>query len=147
MNTEMVEVLLIEDNPYEAELAILNFQRNQFGNRLVHIEDGEEALDFIFGTGKYIGNKDRIFNPKLILLDLKLPKVNGIEILEKIRSDPRTKKIPVVVLTSSDQEPDINKCYELGANSYIVKPVNFQDFAKVIADLGFYWILTNKQPS
>lgn len=144
MEHEHVELLLIEDNIHEAELAIRNLKKNNLANKLVHIDDGVEALDFIFSRGKYAGNKGSVFNPKLILLDLKLPKVNGIEILKEIRSNDSTKHIPVVILTSSNEQPDIEECYKLGANSYIVKPVNFESFSKAIADLGMYWMVLNK---
>lgn len=147
MKLEQIELLLIEDNEHEAELAIRNLKKNQLANRLVHIDDGVEALDFIFSKGKYEHNKGNVFNPKLILLDLKLPKVNGKEILKEIRANEMTKHIPVVILTSSNEQPDIKECYELGANSYIVKPVNFESFSKAIADLGMYWMVLNKSYS
>jgi len=138
-----VEILLVEDNPNDAELAIRALKKQNLGNNLIHVEDGAEALDFIYGTGNYTGrNTNNV--PKVILLDLKLPKVGGIEVLEKVKADPRTKMIPVVVLTSSAEDPDIKKCYELGANSYIVKPVQFDNFAKTIANLGLYWVVVNK---
>jgi len=138
-----VEILLVEDNPNDAELAIRALRKQNLGNNLIHVEDGAEALDFIYGTGKYSSrNPNNI--PKVILLDLKLPKVGGIEVLQKIKNDPRTKPIPVVVLTSSAEDPDIKRCYELGANSYIVKPVQFDNFAKTIANIGLYWVVVNK---
>lgn len=146
MEPEQVELLLIEDNIHEAELAIRNLKKNHLANKLVHIDDGVEALDFIFSRGKYVHNRGSVFNPKLILLDLKLPKVNGIEILKEIRSNESTRHIPVVILTSSNEQPDIKECYDLGANSYIVKPVNFESFSKAIADLGMYWMLLNSSP-
>jgi two-component system, response regulator len=111
----------------------------------LHIDDGEEALEFIFSDGKYKERKT-LPPPKLILLDLKLPKVDGLQILKAIKADPATKAIPVVILTSSQEERDIVESYHLGANSYLVKPVNFESFAKAIADLGFYWLLLNQQP-
>lgn len=138
-----VEILLVEDNPNDAELAIRALRKQNLGNNLIHVEDGAEALDFIYGMGKYSSrNTNNI--PKVILLDLKLPKVGGIEVLQKIKNDPRTKPIPVVVLTSSAEDPDIKRCYELGANSYIVKPVQFDNFAKTIANIGLYWVVVNK---
>jgi len=138
-----VEILLVEDNPNDAELAIRALKKQNLGNNLIHVEDGAEALDFIYGTGKYSSrNTNNV--PKVILLDLKLPKVSGIEVLQKVKADPRTKSIPVVVLTSSAEDPDIKKCYELGANSYIVKPVQFDNFAKTIANIGLYWVVVNK---
>jgi len=138
-----VEILLVEDNPNDAELAIRALKKQNLGNNLIHVEDGAEALDFIYGMGKYSSrNTNNI--PKVILLDLKLPKIGGIEVLQKVKADARTKSIPVVVLTSSAEDPDIKKCYELGANSYIVKPVQFDNFAKTIANIGLYWVVVNK---
>ena len=142
---QQVEILLIEDNPFEAELAIRNLKKNHLANNLIHIDDGAEALDFIFSRGRYEGNVAP--SPKLILLDLKLPKVSGHEILRQIRAHERLKSIPVVVLTSSNEESDIVESYKLGVNSYIVKPVNFEAFSKSIADLGLYWIVLNKRPA
>lgn len=138
-----VEIILIEDNLFEAELAIKALEKNNLANKLVHIDDGEEALDFIFCRGKY-EERAVLPLPKLILLDLKLPKFGGLQILKKIKSTEATKSIPVVILTSSQEEKDIVESYESGANSYLVKPVNFQSFSKSIADLGFYWLLLNK---
>lgn len=140
---EAVEIILIEDNHFEAELAIKALQKHIPANKLVHIDDGEEALDFIFSKGKYKERKSLPL-PKLILLDLKLPKVDGLEILKEIKSNPVTKAIPVVILTSSHEERDIIESYKLGANSYLVKPVNFESFSKSIAELGFYWLLLNQ---
>ena len=137
MNPESVEVLLIEDNASDAELTIRELKKHKMANNLVHLKNGEEALDFIFGTGEQS-------SPKVVLLDIQMPKVNGIEVLQKIKSDPRTRLVPVVMLTSSKEDPDIQKCYELGANSYIVKPVNFESFAQAIKNLGFYWLLLNE---
>src|SRR5690606_39861995 len=110
---------------------------------LIHLRNGEEALDFIFGQGTYAG-RDVLKVTKVILLDLKMPKVDGLEVLAKIRSDERTKHIPVVVLTSSNEDPDIEACYALGVNSYIVKPVDFNNFVQAVSDLGFYWLLLNR---
>ena len=137
MNPQSVEVLLIEDNASDAELTIRELKKHNMANNLVHLKNGEEALDFIFGTGEQ-------YSPKVVLLDIQMPKVNGIEVLQKIKSDPRTRLVPVVMLTSSKEDPDIQKCYELGANSYIVKPVNFEGFAQAIKNLGFYWLLLNE---
>ena len=137
MNPESVEVLLIEDNASDAELTIRELKKHKMANNLVHLKNGEEALDFIFGTGEQC-------SPKVVLLDIQMPKVNGIEVLQKIKNDPRTRLVPVVMLTSSKEDPDIQKCYELGANSYIVKPVNFESFAQAIKNLGFYWLLLNE---
>lgn len=146
MNAESVEVLLVEDNSTDAELTIRELKKHHMANRLVHLKNGEEAIDFIFATGKYAGTRDVENSPKVILLDIQMPKVNGIEVLQKIKADPRTRSVPVVILTSSKEDPDIQKCYDLGANSYIVKPVNFEGFAEAIKNLGFYWLLLN-QPS
>jgi CheY-like chemotaxis protein len=145
MEQYQVEILLIEDNPHEAELTILSLKKHHLANKLMHIDDGAEALDFLFSRGKYADNK-QMPHPKLILLDLKLPKVDGLEILRQVKTDERTRIIPVVVLTSSKEEKDIVESYKLGVNSYIVKPVNFDTFAKAIAELGFYWMLLNQEP-
>lgn len=146
MEAEGVEIILIEDNPHEAELAIRNLKKHNLANNLVHLDDGEDALHYIFSTGKY-ANRSIIPNPKLILLDLKLPKVSGHEILKAIRANEQMRSIPVVVLTSSDDEADINECYKLGANSYLVKPVKFEAFSKCIAELGMSWMVLYKAPS
>jgi len=147
MNQNSVEILLVEDNIADAELAIRELKKHNMANNLVHVKDGEEALAFIFGTGKFAGKRDIAYPPKVILLDIQMPKVNGIEVLERIKTDERTKVIPVVVLTSSKEDPDVQKCYKLGANSYIVKPVNFEGFAQAIKNLGFYWLLLNHPPT
>lgn len=144
MNTQ-VEILLVEDNLNDAELAIRALKKNNLVNRLIHLKDGSEALDFIFAEGAY-GGRDMDNLPKVVLLDLKMPKINGIEVLQRLKSDNRTKKIPVVILTSSNEDPDIKVCYELGANSYVVKPVQFDGFAKAVNELGMYWMLINQPP-
>jgi two-component system response regulator len=146
MDANSVEILLVEDNITDAELTIRELKKHNMANNLVHLKDGEEALAFIFATGKYSDTRDVQHRPKVMLLDIQMPKVNGIEVLEKIKSDPRTMAIPVVILTSSRENPDIVKCYSLGANSYIVKPVNFEGFAQAIKHLGFYWLLLNQSP-
>lgn len=145
MQKKLVEILLVEDNPYEAELAIRSLKKYNFGNNLHHLLDGAEALDFIFARGQF-ENHNIHSKPKLILLDIKLPKVDGIEVLRQIKADERTKSIPVVILTSSKENQDIKACYELGANSYIVKPVDFDSFSKAVAELGMYWMLLNNLP-
>lgn len=146
MTTENnVEILLVEDNLNDAELTIRALKKGNLANNLVHLKNGAEALDFIFGKGAYAG-RDIKNNPKLILLDLKMPKVNGLEVLAKIKADERTKKIPVVVLTSSKEDPDVKECYRLGVNSYIVKPVEFDVFLKSVIELGLYWLLLNHPP-
>lgn len=146
MNTNTVEVLLVEDNMSDAELTIRELKKHHMANHLVHVINGEEALEFIFATGRFKEMRAYTANPKLILLDIQMPKINGIEVLEKIKTDPKTKSIPVVILTSSKENPDIEKCYNLGANSYIVKPVNFENFSGAIKNLGFYWLLLNQPP-
>lgn len=145
METRTIEILLIEDNPNDAELTIRALKKNNIANNILHIGDGEEALEFFFATGRY---KDRSENitPKVVILDLKLPKVSGIEVLQKVKSDERTKLIPIVVLTSSKEERDVIESYKYGANSYIVKPVDFNKFAESIKELGFYWLILNEPP-
>jgi len=145
MNQHSVDILLVEDNKDEAELVIRELKKHNMANNLVHVNDGEQAMDFIYGTGSY-SDRDKTVTPKLVLLDIHMPRVNGIEVLQKIKSEEFSKIIPVVMLTSSKEDPDIKKCYELGANSYIVKPVNFESFAVAIKSLGFYWLLLNQPP-
>ncbi len=140
-----VEVLLVEDNPRDIELTVRALKKHNLANKLHVIKDGAEALDFVFATGAYANRK--IENtPKVILLDLKLPKVDGLEVLRRIRSDERTKYIPVVVVTCSQEERDIVESYKLGANSFVTKPVDFKNFAQAVAELGLYWLLLNKLP-
>ena len=146
MKNSEVEILLIEDNPYEAELTIRSLKKNNLANKLLHIDDGADALDYIFSKGKYEDNAS-LLQLKLILLDLKLPRVDGLEILRQIKSNEQTKLIPVVMLTSSKEETDIIESHRLGVNSYIVKPVNFDSFAKAVADLGLYWVILNQSPA
>jgi len=141
-----VEILFVEDNPHEAELTIRGLRKHNLVNKLKHIDDGEEALDFIFSRGAYT-SRENSPNPKLIILDLKLPKVDGLEILRQLKADKRTRIIPVVVLTSSQEEKDVIESYRLGVNSYIVKPVNFESFGKAVADLGLYWVILNHSPN
>jgi two-component system response regulator len=138
-----VEILIIEDNLDDAELTIRALKKSHLANNVTHLVDGAEALDFLFGTGLY-ADRNIMNIPKVILLDLKMPKVNGLEVLARIKAEQHTKMIPVVILTSSAEDPDVRKSYELGANSYIVKPVEFQDFARVISELGLYWLVINK---
>ena len=145
MHENGVEILLVEDNMSDAELTIRALRKKNLANNLIHLKNGAEALDFIFARGAYAG-RDLLNTPKVILLDLKMPKVNGLEVLAKIREDERTRKIPVVVLTSSKEDPDIQACYALGVNSYIVKPVEFDNFFKAVSELGFYWLLLNQVP-
>lgn len=143
MKNQEIEIILVEDNPHDAALAIRSLKKQNLANNLVHLVDGEQALNFIYAEGEYAGQEMKT-NPKVILLDLKMPKVNGIEVLTRLKTDLRTKVIPVVILTSSAEDPDIKKCYELGANSYIVKPVDFENFAKAVTELGLYWAVINK---
>ena len=145
MSNNQVEILLVEDNMNDAELAKRALLKNKIANHIIHLKDGEEAMEFLFGTGRYEG-RDIENKPKVILLDLKMPKVNGIEVLEQIKADNNTRTIPVVVLTSSKEHPDIEKCYRLGVNSYIVKPVDFENFSKAVTELGLYWLLLNHSP-
>ncbi len=145
MIEDAVEVLLVEDNPNDVELTMRALKNNNLANKVHVVRDGAEALDFIFATGSY---KDREIDhkPRVILLDLKLPKVDGLEVLRKIKSDERTKDIPVVVLTSSKEEQDRIESYKLGVNSYIAKPVDFNQFTKAVSELGLYWLLLNEPP-
>ena len=139
----IVEILLVEDNKHDAELAILALKEAKLFNNVVWLKDGKEALDFLFGRGKYL-ERDVNHHPKVILLDLKMPKVDGLEVLQEIRANEKTRKIPVVVLTSSREDKDIIKSYELGVNSFIVKPVDFDQFTKCVKDIGYYWALVNQ---
>lgn len=145
MTQNSIEILLVEDNPYDEELALHALNQHHLANHIQVARDGVEALDFIFCTGVYAHRQiqDR---PKLILLDLKLPKLDGLEVLKHLKADPRTRAIPVVMLTSSSQENDIIESYHLGANSYIVKPVDFEQFTQAVRHLGFYWLLLNRLP-
>lgn len=145
MNNKILDILLIEDNQNDAEMTLLALKQNNIANNITHLEDGAMALDFLFGKGQY-ADRNPNQKPKLILLDLKMPKVDGIEVLKILKSDEFTKTIPVVVLTSSKENPDIEECYKLGVNSYIVKPVEFDSFTKAVAELGIYWLLINQLP-
>lgn len=145
MENSQIEILLVEDNADDAEMTIHALRKHNLANKLIHMKDGEEALDFLFGTGKFAG-RDLSIKPSLILLDLKMPKVDGMEVLGKVKSNEDTKKIPVVILTSSKEDPDVTRCYELGANSYIVKPVEFEGFVKAVSEIGLYWMLINHPP-
>ncbi len=145
MGSNEVEILLVEDNPNDAELAIRALKAHNLANKLIWVKDGVEALDFIFAKGQYA---DRLIEdtPNIVLLDLKLPRVNGLEVLEKIKSDKRTRTVPIVVLTSSSEERDIVTSYNLGVNSYILKPVDFDKFIDAVKEVGLYWLLLNKPP-
>ena len=141
---ESVDILLVEDNPNDAELAMRALRKGKLANHITWVKDGAEALEFIFRTGAYAKRPDQ--NPKLILLDLKLPKVDGIEVLKRLKADDRTRAIPVVMVTSSAEGRDIVESYKLGVNSYVVKPVEFEQFSETVAKAGFYWMLVNKTP-
>jgi two-component system response regulator len=145
MENEQIDVLLVEDNSHDAELTIRALRKNNAGIKIIHLKNGAVVLDLLFGTGVYTGRNVNN-KPKLILLDLKMPKVSGLEVLEKLTTDQLTKKIPVVVLTSSKENPDVERAYVLGANSYIVKPVDFESFQKIVSDLGMYWLSHNHPP-
>jgi CheY-like chemotaxis protein len=139
------EILLVEDNPRDAELAMIALTQRNLANKVIHVKDGAEALDFLFCTGPY-ADRDVNQNPKVVLLDLKLPKVDGLEVLRAIKSNPRTKFIPVIVMTSSQEQRDIVESYHLCVNSYVVKPVDFDQFSAAVAELGCYWLLLNQMP-
>jgi CheY-like chemotaxis protein len=145
MNYDNVEILFVEDSEDDAILTIRALTKSGFTNKLHHVVDGAEALDFIYCKGNYTSRDVKEF-PKLILLDLKMPKVSGIQVLEKVKSDPNTKSIPVVMLTSSKEGPDIEECFALGANSYIVKPVDSDNFFNAIKQLGLYWMILSQPP-
>lgn len=140
-----VKILLVEDNPNDAELTLRALKKQNLANDVCWVKDGAEALDFIFATGAYSARQVEN-GPKVVLLDLKLPKVDRLEVSKKIKSDERTKSIPVVVLTSSKEEKDIVESYKLGVNSYITKPVEFENFIKAVSDMGLYWVLMNVVP-
>jgi two-component system response regulator len=144
MNSD--EILLVEDNPNDAELTLRALRQNNLANQVVHVRDGAAALDFMFGTGEF-AHRNGAPTPRLVLLDLKLPKVDGIEVLRRFKAQEHTRRVPVVVLTSSAEERDIAMTYDLGVNSYIVKPVEFESFARAVAELGLYWFVLNRTPS
>ena len=141
-----MDILLIEDNPEDIEITLRAFQKHHIANKIHVVRDGEEALECLFSTGRYAEHSP-CQNTRLILLDLKLPKVDGLEILQKCKTDPRTKHIPVVVLTSSREERDLAESYNYGVNSYVVKPVDFPQFSDAVRQLGLYWMLLNQVPA
>ncbi len=147
MKCNDVRILLVEDNDVDAMLTKRALEKYKMAENLVRLKNGEEALDFIFASGNYAEIRDIAYPPKLILLDIGMPKVNGMEVLQKIKCSPLTKAIPVIILTSSKEDPDIQKCYNLGANSYIVKPVDFYKFSDTIKDVAHYWLNVNQPPS
>lgn len=144
-NPDSVEILLVDDNPNDAELALRSLKRHHLANPVVWVKDGAEALEFVFGDETGSGPVKHV--PRLVLLDLKMPKVDGHEVLRRLKADPRTRPIPVVVLTSSQEEADILASYQTGANSYIVKPVEFENFTHAVQQLGLYWLLLNQPPA
>ena len=145
LESESIEILLVEDNPSDAELTLHALKKCKVANHILHVRDGAEALEFLFRRGEHSARhgEDR---PMLVLLDLKLPKVDGLQVLKQIKNDPRTKAIPVILLTSSKEESDMAAGYQLGVNSYIQKPVNFGEFQEVVRQLGMYWLLVNSKP-
>lgn len=140
---ERVEILLVEDNEHDAELTIRALKKNNLANGLLHLKDGAEALDFIFGEGLFDG-RSVDSKPRVIVLDINMPRVSGLEVLQRLKADDRTSNIPVVVLTSTKDDPIMKHCYELGVNSYVVKPVAFDAFFKEISALGFFWMIVNQ---
>ena len=145
MSCKSTDILIVEDNPNDALLTIRSLKEHNLASNIVHVSDGQEALDYLFAEGTY-SDRDPLNLPKAILLDLKLPKLDGLQVLARIRGDARMKCVPVVILTSSQEEADLSKSYKLGANSYIVKPVEFENFSAAIKQLGLYWLLLNKLP-
>lgn len=143
--TESIDILLVEDNSSDAELAILALKERNLANKMKWVKDGAEALDFLFATGAY-SNRNIENYPRVILLDLRLPKVDGLEVLRRIKADERTRRIPVVMVTSSKEDRDVMESYDHGVNSYINKPVEFKEFAKVVSELGYYWLFINRPP-
>ena len=146
MNVELpLEILLVEDDQNDVELAVHALKKHNLANRIQVVRDGAEALDFLFARGAF-SHRDINQIPRVVLLDLKLPKVDGLEVLRQVKSDPRTRKVPVVILTSSREERDVVESYNLGVNSYILKPVDFQQFTEAVRTIGLYWLLLNEPP-
>ncbi|TAL35735.1 MAG: response regulator [Spirochaetes bacterium] len=143
MNNKVI--LLVEDNPDDVQLTLRALEKSRILNDVITAEDGVEALDYLFGTGKYEGRNTRE-QPQVVLLDLKLPRMDGLEVIQNIRKDERTKLVPVVILTTSNEEQDLEKAYSYGANSYIRKPVDFHQFADVVKQIGLYWLVLNENP-
>jgi len=140
-----MEILLVEDNPADAEMTLRALRRNNLANKVHWVKDGEQALDFMFRTGAYADREPGTV-PKLIMLDIKMPKVDGIEVLRRVKANEETRTVPVVVMTSSNEERDVVESYRLGVNSYIVKPVQFESFLETVAKIGLYWVITNRVP-
>lgn len=140
-----IEILLVEDDPADAEMTLRALRRSHLANRVHWVKDGAEALEYMFCSGGYAG-RDPDHAPKLVLLDIKMPKVDGIEVLRRLKADPATREVPVVVMTSSNEEQDVIDSYRLGVNSYIVKPVQFDAFLETVAGIGLYWVITNRVP-
>lgn len=145
MNTPL-KMLLVEDNLQDAELTIRALKKRNLANHVIHVADGQAALDFLFGSGDYAG-RDVQHQPQVVFLDLKLPKLNGLEVLRRMRADERTRRVPVVMLTSSQEDQDVREAYRLGVNSYIVKPVDFESFREVVIHMGSYWMALNITPA
>jgi len=143
--TDPVEILLVEDNPADAEMTLRALRRNNLANKVQWVKDGEQALEFMFRTGAH-ADREPAVTPKLILLDIKMPKVDGIEVLRRLKAQEETRRVPVVVMTSSNEERDVVESYRLGVNSYIVKPVQFESFLETVAKIGLYWVITNRVP-
>jgi two-component system, response regulator len=144
-DSETVDILLVEDNPADAELTLHALKRNHVADRILHLEDGAEALDFLFLRGAYL-NRPPTLRPHLVLLDLNLPKIDGLQVLKEVKNCPATRAIPIILLTSSTEQRDLVASYQLGANSYIQKPVSFTEFQEVVRHLGMYWLLINQKP-
>jgi two-component system response regulator len=143
MNSNEIEIILVEDNMDDATLAIHSLRKKKLTNKIIHLKNGDEALRYFFSD---LNGEKCSSEPKIIFLDLKMPKIDGIEVLTRLKSDPATKSIPVIILTSSNEDPDIERCYKLGANSYVVKPIDFGNFSAQISELGFYWTVLNRTP-
>ncbi len=146
MTGDDVDILVVEDDPNDAELVARVLRKNHLADKLLLLKDGAEAMDFLFAQGAY-ARRAGAGNPRVILLDLKLPKINGIEVLQRLKSSSRTRRIPVVILTSSREERDLDEAYNLGANSYVTKHIHFEEFARIVAELAKYWLVWNKPPS
>lgn len=147
MDYNTIDILLVEDNMDDAEMTIRELKKGHLANNMFHVKSGEEAITFIFAQKEYEKKRKTAPALKVILLDINMPGISGVEVLEKLKNDERTKDIPVVILTSSQESSDIQKCYDLGANSYIAKPVNFDAFTHAIKNIGFYWLLLNESPT